>query len=383
MVLVSPSRETGHRLPETIPGAAGASDQACSRIILHLDMDSFYASVEERRRPELTGKPIVIGADPKQGKGRGVVSTCSYEARKYGIRSAMPISQAYILCPHAVFLPPDFPAYVQASGAVMAILRSYGFRMEQVSIDEAFLDVSSLGDFSAAQVFAEEVRQSIQTNLRLSCSIGIAPSRTIAKIASDFRKPGGLTLVSPSAARDFLSPLPVRKIPGVGKKAEGILFDMGVRTIGDLARQDVQVLIGRFGRSAVALHQLACGIDSSAVLESSGEIKSISRETTFETDTDDCEYLQSVIDELVRCVGESLTDEGLRFRTLTLKIRYSGFITRSRGRSFSHGTDNPAAMKSLAHSLFREEYHGGKVRLIGIRLSSFEKRDASQATLPL
>ena len=383
MVLVSPSQETSSGVPRTTPAAAGIPNPDGGRIILHLDMDSFYASVEERRRPELAGKPLVIGADPKQGKGRGVVSTCSYEARKYGIHSAMPISQAYVLCPHAVFLPPDFPAYIQASGVVMAILRSYGFRMEQVSIDEAFLDVSPLGDFKTAQAFAEEVRGSIQKHLGLPCSIGIAPSRTIAKIASDFQKPGGLTIVSPSSARDFLSPLPVRKIPGVGKKAEGMLFEMGIRTIGDLARQDVQVLIGRFGRSAVSLHQLACGIDYSGIPERSGEIKSISRETTFETDTDDKEYLLSVIDELVRCVRESLAEEGLRFRTLTLKIRYSGFITRSRGRSFSHGTDNLTAMKSLAHSLFCEEYCGGTVRLIGVRISSFERRDASQAMLPL
>ncbi len=383
MVLVSLPQESGPCLPETVSGATGVPDQACGRIILHLDMDSFYASVEEQKRPDLKGKPLVIGADPKQGKGRGVVSTCSYEARKYGIRSAMPISQAYVLCPHAVFLPPDFPAYVQASAAVMAILGSYGFRMEQVSIDEAFLDISPLGTFETAQAFAENVREVIRNQLGLSCSVGIAPSRTIAKIASDFRKPVGLTMVIPSSARNFLSPLPVRKIPGVGMKAEGLLFEMGIRTIGDLAQQDVQVLIGRFGRSAVSLHQLACGIDCSGIPEHSGEIKSISRETTFETDTDDREYLLSVIDELVRCVGESLAGEGLRCRTLTLKIRYSGFITRSRGRSFSHGTNNPDAMKSLAHALFREEYHYGKVRLIGIRLSAFEKRDVSQATLPL
>jgi len=383
MVIVSALPKNGAGCHHTLSGTVAQREGSCGQIIFHLDMDSFYASVEAHRKPELAGKPVVIGADPKGGKGRGVVSTCSYEARKYGIRSAMPISQAYVLCPHAVFLPSDFPAYIQASAAVMAILRSYGFRMEQVSIDEAFLDISPLGGFETAQAFAGEVRECIRMRLGLSSSIGIAPSRTIAKIASDFRKPGGLTMVTPSAARDFLSPLPVRRIPGVGKKAEGMLFEMGIRTIGDLAQQDVQVLIGRFGRSAVALHQLACGIDSSGVPEGSGETKSISRETTFETDSDDREHLLFVIDELVRCVGESLASEGLRFRTLTLKIRYSGFITQSRGRSFPHGTDNPAAMKSLAHALFREEYQGGTVRLIGIRLSSFEKRDASQATLPL
>jgi len=352
------------------------------RIILHLDMDSFYASVEVQRRPELAGKPVVIGADPKQGKGRGVVSTCSYEARAFGIRSAMPISQAYVLCPHAIFLSPDFPAYVQASAAVMGLLRSHGFLMEQVSIDEAFLDISALGAFSRAQSLAEEIRASVRHHLGLSCSIGIAPSRAVAKIASDFKKPDGLTIVTPKALRDFLAPLPVRKIPGVGKKAEGLLFEMGIRTIGDLARQDIQNLIGRFGRSAIALHQLAHGIDESGVIDDQ-EIKSISRETTFDADTDDVEVLVSTLDLLIRGVCENLAEEQLRFKTLTLKIRYPGFITRSRSRSLSHFSGDAAVARSLVHALFREEYDGRKIRLIGIRLSSFEKPDAAQATLPL
>jgi len=350
------------------------------RIILHLDMDSFYASVEVQRRPELAGKPVVIGADPKQGKGRGVVSTCSYEARAFGIRSAMPISQAYVLCPHAVFLPPDFPAYVQASGAVMGILRSYGFLMEQVSIDEAFLDISALGNFSLAQTLAEEIKAAIRHRPGLSCSIGIAPSRAVAKIASDFKKPDGLTIVTPLSLQDFLAPLPVRNIPGVGKKAEGLLFEMGIWTIGDLARQDVQNLIGRFGRSAIALHQLAHGRDESGVVDGQ-EIKSISRETTFESDTDDVDVLVSTLDVLIRGVCGNLAEEQLRFKTLTLKIRYPRFITRSRSRSLSHFSGDAAVVRSLVHALFREEYDGRKIRLIGVRLSSFEKPDAAQATL--
>jgi len=352
------------------------------RIILHLDMDSFYASVEVQRHPELAGKPVVIGADPKEGKGRGVVSTCSYEARAFGIRSAMPISQAYVLCPHAVFLPPDFPAYVQASAAVMGILRSYGFLMEQVSIDEAFLDIRVLGEFSRSQSLAEEIKAVIRHRLGLSCSIGIAPSRAVAKIASDFKKPDGLTIVTPPALQDFLAPLPVRKIPGVGKKAEGVLFEMGIRTIGDLARQDVQSLIGRFGRSAIALHQLAHGIDESGVVDCQ-EIKSISRETTFDMDTDDVAVLVSTLDVLIRGVCGNLAEEQLRFKTLTLKIRYPGFITRSRSRSLSHFSGDAAVVRSLVHALFREEYDGRKIRLIGIRLSSFEKPDVAQATLPV
>jgi DNA polymerase IV (archaeal DinB-like DNA polymerase) len=354
----------------------------CQRIILHLDMDSFYASVEMQRNPALAGRPVVIGADPKHGKGRGVVSTCSYEARAFGIGSAMPISQAFTLCPHAVFLPPDFPAYARASGAVMDILRSSGFRMEQVSIDEAFLDVSPVGTFSMARQCAEEIKSTIQNRLGLSCSIGIAPSRTVAKIASDFRKPDGLTIVQTSSLHDFLNPLPVRKIPGIGKKAETLLFEMGIRTIGDLAARDVQVLIGRFGRSAIALHQLARGIDGSDIIEGQ-EMKSLSRETTFEADTDDPALIASTLDTLARSVGEDLAGEQLRFRTITLKIRYQGFITRSRSRSLSHFSGDATKIPGLALALCRELYDGRKIRLLGVRLSSFGKRDTGQITLPL
>ncbi|MDD4136859.1 MAG: DNA polymerase IV [Methanoregula sp.] len=338
--------------------------------------------MEVQRRPELFGKPVVIGADPKHGKGRGVVSTCSYEARAFGIRSAMPISQAFVLCPHAVFLPPDFPAYTRASGAVMEILRSYGFPLEQVSIDEAFMDVSHLGNFSAVQLFAEEVRVTIRKRLGLSCSIGVAPSRTVAKIASDFRKPAGLTIVPPSSLHDFLDPLPVGKIPGVGKKGKALLFEMGIRTVGDLGRHDVQDLIGRFGRGAIALHQLARGMDASGVVEGQ-EVKSLSRETTFETDTDDPELIASTIDALTKSVCENLAEERLRCRTITLKIRYQGFITRSKSRSLPHFSRDAATVRSLVHALFGEVYDGRKVRLLGIRLSSLEKRDSGQVTLPL
>jgi len=368
--------------PVTFPADFSDLSAKQQRIILHLDMDCFYAAVEVRKRPELSGVPLVVGADPKQGRGRGVVSTCSYEARTFGIRSAMPVSQAYALCPHAIFLMPDFPAYLETSAAVMEILCSYGFPMEQVSIDEAYLDLSACGDFSPAQVMAEEIKDTIHRNLGLTCSIGLASGRAAAKIASDYQKPGGLTVVTPAALQDFLAPLPVRKIPGVGKKAEGLLFERGIRTIGELARQDVQTLIGRFGRSAIALHQLARGIDESRITDNQ-EIKSLSRETTFEEDTDEVATLVSTLDGLIRDVSDNLDEEQLRFRTITLKVRYQGFITRNRSRSLSHYSRGPGLIQSLVHTLFREEYDGRKVRLIGIRLSSFEKKDSSQATLPV
>jgi DNA polymerase IV (DinB-like DNA polymerase) len=350
------------------------------RIILHLDMDSFYASVEMRGRPELRGKPVVIGADPKQGKGRGVVATCSYEARAFGIRSAMPISQAFVLCPHAVFLPPDFPRYVKASSDVMAILKAPGLPFEQVSIDEAFLDVSSLGTFSAAADLAVQIRDTIFMDLGLTCSIGIAPTKVVAKIASDVHKPNGLTVVEPDTLVSFLAPMPVRKIPGIGKKSESELFEMGIRTIRDLAAFDIQALITRFGRSAIALQEIAAGIDRSEVKEREG-VKSVSRETTFEEDTDDEQLITATMDALSEEVCRNLSDESLHCRTVTVKVRYQGFVTRTKALTLPHYTGDPTAVRRCARSLLRDIFDGRKIRLLGIRLSSFDTCDARQMTL--
>jgi DNA polymerase IV (DinB-like DNA polymerase) len=350
------------------------------RIILHLDMDSFYASVEMQGRQELRGKPVVIGADPKQGKGRGVVATCSYEARAFGIRSAMPISQAFVLCPHAVFLPPDFPRYVKASSDVMAILKAPGLPFEQVSIDEAFLDVSSLGTFSAAADLAVQIRDTIFMDLGLTCSIGIAPTKVVAKIASDVHKPNGLTVVEPDTLVSFLAPMPVRKIPGIGKKSESELFEMGIRTIRDLAAFDIQALITRFGRSAIALQEIAAGIDRSEVKEREG-VKSVSRETTFEEDTDDEQLITATMDALSEEVCRNLSDESLHCRTVTVKVRYQGFVTRTKALTLPHYTGDPTAVRRCARSLLRDIFDGRKIRLLGIRLSSFDPCDARQMTL--
>lgn len=349
-------------------------------MILHLDMDSFYASVEVRHNPELVGKPVVIGADPKQGNGRGVVSTCSYEARAFGIHSAMPISQAFVLCPHAIFLPPDFPRYSEASADVMKILASYGYPFEQVSIDEGFLDITSLGSYNAAIFLADTIRDTIRRNLGLTCSIGIGPTKLVAKIASDSKKPDGLTVVEPDSLRAFLEPLPVRKIPGIGKRTEAALLELGIRTIGDLSRHDIQTLFGRFGRFATLLHQAAQGIDDSEVVAREG-MKSVSREITFETDTDSVEELIHAMGTLSDDLHAELQDGNIRFRTITVKVRFPGFITKTKSRSLPHYVRDPAVLRSHAYSLFTELYDGGKIRLIGIRASSFEKMDECQTTL--
>lgn len=358
-------------------------EPARQRIILHLDMDSFYASVEMQARPELRNKPVVIGADPRQGRGRGVVSTCSYEARAFGIRSAMPVSQAFVLCPHAVFLPPDFGRYAKVSSEVMTIVRSYGFRFQQVSIDEAFVDISPLGSFSSASALAGQISVEIERDLGITCSVGIAPSKLVAKIASDFKKPRGITVVEPGEMQAFLAPLAVRKIPGIGRKAELALFNLGIRTIGDLAAYDIRKLVASFGRGAAALHEMARGIDENEVEERS-EARSISREITFESDIDDPTQLSQTIDALAEEVFLGLAGEDLRCRTLTLKVRYQGYITRTRARTLPHYTQNKKSLLACAHSLLREVLEDDrKVRLLGLRLSSFEKPDPRQMTLGL
>jgi DNA polymerase IV (archaeal DinB-like DNA polymerase) len=358
----------------------GSMHEPARRIILHLDMDSFYASVEMRERPEIRGKPVVVGADPRNGRGRGVVSTCSYEARAFGIRSAMPISQAFVLCPHAVFLPPDFPRYVQASAEVMAILRSYGYPLQQVSIDEAFLDVSRLGSFSAARELSSEIKKTVHTRLELNCSIGVGPGKIVAKIASDFKKPDGLTIVEPDDLNRFLAPLPVRKIPGIGKKSEAELFEIGINTIGDLAHYDIQSLIGRFGQGAISLQAIARGIDDREVEERDG-MKSVSRERTFDADTSDTRVISLTMDNLAQEVHRNLIEEHIRFKTLTVKVRYTGFITRTKARTLSHVTDDESVIRTCAHALLRETIDDRKIRLLGLRLSSLEKKDTRQTTL--
>jgi DNA polymerase IV (DinB-like DNA polymerase) len=358
----------------------GETSTTQQRIILHLDMDSFYASVEMQENPGLKGKPVVIGADPKNGTGRGVVSTCSYEARAFGIRSAMPISQAFVLCPHAVFLPPNFSRYAKASAEVMAILKSYGFLFQQMSIDEAFLDVSAVGNYAAAADLAARIRNDIRTQVGLTSSIGIAPTKVVAKIASDVNKPDGLTVVEPQNLFSFLAPMTVRKIPGVGRKSEAELFEMGIRTIKDLVEFDIQVLIARFGRSAISLQAIITGIDDDSV-EERDCVKSVSREMTFPEDTKDEQVIAATIDALAREVCRNLADESLRCRTVTIKVRYSGFVTKTKARTLSYYTDDANIVRPCTHYLLRDIFDGRPIRLLGIRLSSFEKHDARQMIL--
>ncbi len=353
---------------------------ASPRIILHLDMDSFFASIEEREHPEYRGRPIVVGADPKGGKGRGVVSTASYLARRSGIRSGMPISKAFSLSPEAVFLTPRFPVYSKVSREVMGILSSYSDHLHQVSIDEASLDITPVGDYRGAEELARRIQAEIGEKERLTCSIGIGPSRIVAKIASDFRKPGGLTVVQPDQVPDFLSPLPVGRIPGIGKKTNRELGRMGIRTIGDLVRADVQVLQSGFGKWGLHMHELANGRDIHET-DGDGLPRSMSREITFEQDTDDPGILLEALGEMAADLQVVLARENFFFRTLTLKVRYTGFITKTWSRTLPHGTNALKDIRDLAYGLLSGAPRKGTVRLVGIRLSNLQERGPAQRSI--
>ncbi len=350
------------------------------RIILHVDMDSFFASVEVRRDPSLAGRPVIVGADPKGGAGRGVVSTCSYEARRYGVHSGMPISRAYDLCPHGVYLPVDRPFYVRVSDEIMAILSRHAGRIEQVSIDEAYLDVSDAGSFPAAGMLAAKIKRELREETGLTCSVGVAPGKAVAKIASDYQKPDGLTIVHPDEVAGFLAPLPVEKIPGVGKKTGEDLLRMSIRTVGDLASRDVQEIIARLGRPGVQVHRLARGIDDGEVQGREG-CKSVSRETTFEADTADPSLLSGTLAELADVVAETLRADGLRCRTVTVKVRYRGFETHTRSRTLERFTADPGVIRQVASALLLPFLNGTDVRLLGVRLSTLEGGRTRQASI--
>ncbi|MBC2697158.1 MAG: DNA polymerase IV [ANME-2 cluster archaeon] len=351
-----------------------------SRIILHVDMDSFYASVEQRRDPSLKGRPVVVGSDPKGGIGRGVVSTCSYEAREFRIHSGMPISQAYKLCQDAVYLRVDMQLYKEVSCRVMEILRSEAGRFQQVSVDEAYLDISEkVRDHERAVKIAQEIKVQIKAQEGLTCSIGIAPTRSAAKIASDLDKPDGLTVVEPDKVAGFLEPLEVRRLQGIGRKNEEILHGLGIRTIGQLARFDRNKLVDVFGKWGTGMHLLAQGVDDSEV-EERGVTRSLSREHTFDVDTGDTALLYGALDNIAELVHKSLQKRGFSFRTVSVKVRQADFTTFTRARTLYHDTRDQNTIRQVSHELAREFFDGRKIRLLGVRLSNLGKNKLRQTT---
>ncbi|MDR2861617.1 MAG: DNA polymerase IV [Syntrophobacterales bacterium] len=341
-----------------------------SRRILHMDMDAFFAAVEQRRRPELIGKPVVVGGmgDPSS---RGVVATASYEARVFGIHSAMPLKIAYKLNPQAVFLPADFETYEEESRKVKKVLRNISPLMEDVGIDEAFLDISAISRSSLE--IGKEIKENVMAVTGLTCSIGIGPNKLLAKIASDMKKPDGYTVIEEDDIEDILWPLPVRKLLGVGPKTETVLKDMGVEIIGDLAKVTPEILSLRFGPShGNFLYRAACGLDERPIV-TFWEPKSISRERTFPRDIGHWQTIATVLAALTKEVVLELRQEKMIVKTITIKVRFSDFQTVTRSKSLEEASDVETDIRRAVFACLQRVELVKKVRLLGVRLSRFEK----------
>jgi len=349
---------------------------------MHIDMDALYASVEQRENPTLKRKPVIIGADPKDGKGRGVVAACSYEARKYGVHSAQPISQAYRLCPDGIYLRPNFELYETVSAEAMSILRQFSEKLEQISIDEACMDITEKAtSFDEAASLAARTKQTLIDRIQLTCSIGVAPNKSLAKIASDFEKPDGLTIVRPEQIQKFLAPLPVNKISGIGKKSYELLRGMGIGTVGDLAATHPGRLTEIFGKYGARVWQIANGIDDEEVV-TSYLVKSISSEITFEEDTSDTRQVMEAFVSLINDVHARTLSQNMLFRSIGIKVRFEDFSTFTRVKSHSRYTNEKSIMEQFVKLLFREfENSKKKIRLVGVRVSNLKKADSGQETI--
>lgn len=344
--------------------------------IIHVDMDAFYASIEQRDNPDLRGKPVVVGGDPN---GRGVASTCSYEARKYGIRSAMPLAEAKRRCPHAVFLPVDMPKYAKVSSQLHRIFEDYTPIIEPLSLDEAFLDVThSIRLFGSAFAIATRIKDRIKQELNLTASVGIAPNKFLAKLASDAKKPDGFVVIREEEIQNFLDPLPVERIWGVGPKTAEKLYALQIKTIRDLKELDESKLTGLFGVLGSQLYYLARGIDHRNV-EPDREAKSIGRETTFPDDLTDPEVLETILLNLSTEVGRRLRKESLKARTVTIKVRFADFKTVTRSKSLDYYTNLDKDIFAEASRLLQELRIHRPVRLLGVTVHNLAPKDIDQS----
>jgi len=335
--------------------------------IMHVDMDSFFAAVEQRDNPELRGKPVIVGGT--RDSKRGVVSTCSYEARKYGVHSAMPIAQAVKLCPHGIFIPGDHKKYAAVSGQIRSVFYRFSPVVEIVSIDEAFLDMTGCEHlYGSLEDLGRAIKEQIYETVSLTASVGIGPNKFIAKLASDYRKPDGLVVVRPEEVWDWLAQFPVKKVWGIGQKTAEILASWQIYTIADLRRCRRETLVERFGKYGDTLYQLARGIDPRPV-EPESETKSLGRETTFETDISALPKLRQVLAELSAEVGYRLRRHGLWARTITVKLRYHDFTTITRSASLPEPVNNDDDIFSTACQLLVKNAGSRPVRLLGIYVS--------------
>jgi DNA polymerase IV (archaeal DinB-like DNA polymerase) len=357
------------------------------RIVAHVDMDAFYAAVEAQRAPALRDRPLVVGADPKEGHGRGVVTAASYAARRYGIRSALPISRAWRLAeaarrrgePETIFVRDDHALYREVSARIMAILAAAGDAFQKTSVDEAYLDLSSLGSFDAAVERARRLKAEIVSREGLTASVGIGPNKLVAKIASDFQKPDGLTVVRSEEVQAFLDPLRIRVIPGIGPKTERFLHGHHIQTVAELRTLDRAQLAEWFGRWGEDLYARARGLSESAV-SNERERKSVGEQETFEVDTLDGTFVLERARALARTVWSRLEGHGFRAcRTVTVTVRFENFITSARSRTSREAWTSEEALCAAALELLlpflddRENPRHRKLRLIGVRAEKLSR----------
>jgi DNA polymerase-4 len=351
-----------------------------SRQIIHVDMDAFYASVEQLDDPDLIGKAVIVGGDPKQ---RGVVSAASYEARKFGVHSAMPMSKAIRLCPNAIVLPVRMKRYVELSQQIHAIFEKFSPQIEPISLDEAFLDVTeSLQLFGSAEKIGLDIKHQIKEQLGLVASVGIATNKFLAKLASDLDKPDGFVVINEENKQQILDPLPVSNIWGVGKVTKKALKSKGINTIGQLRKASADILQSIFGDQTPHMLRLAQGVDNREV-ESSREAKSISSEQTFATDITNKNILLNVLLNQVEDVAQRLRTNDLEARTITLKLRYDDFRTITRSNTFDHPTNTTKTLWQEAELIFLKWHResAGALRLLGFGTSGLQKACSGQQQL--
>jgi DNA polymerase IV len=354
-----------------------------NRLYFHLDMDAFFVSVEELFDPALKGKPVVVGGRPNE---RGVVSAASYAARKFGVHSAMPLRTAYKLCPQAIFVDGHRERYIEYSRKVYEVLQRFSPKVEMASIDEAYLDLTGTERLHGTPLeAAHKLHQAVQAATNLNCSIGIAASRMVAKVASDQAKPNGILWIVPGQEANFLAPLDVRKIPGVGKVTEANLHAVGIRKVGDLAALDEAFLEQRFGKWGLALAGKSHGMDAGGWFDTEvgegGGPKSVSHEHTFSRDTADAGALDAMLVRLSEMVARRLRDHRLYARTVQIKLRYSDFSTYTRARTLERASQIDTEIAAAARALFHKAWTGKSIRLLGVYAQSLETSEGQTSLL--
>ncbi|MHA1668818.1 MAG: DNA polymerase IV [Candidatus Heimdallarchaeaceae archaeon] len=360
-------------------------EQYFDSIILYMDLDAFFAAVETRENPKLAGKPLIVGGNPKTKKG--VVNTCSYEARKFGIKSGMPVSQAFELCPHLICVKGNYTLYSKVSRNIMNILQHYSPIMSRRGIDEAYLDLSKVvSDYNEAKKLALELKDDISASERLTCSVGIAPTRVLAKIASETDKPDGLVIVKPIEIRDFLEPLKISIIPGIGKKTSQVFEKQKIFTCGDLAQLPYQLVYQKWGKYGLKIWKLVNGYNTESLdgkIEKNNERKSISEERTFFYSPKNWEEIWKQIDSSIHTVAKTANDKRMHFKTITLKIRFSNFETFTRSHSLLCHEISEKKIREVIKYLLQEftTENPQKIRLIGVKISNLKKITDKQKTL--